>query len=575
MDPAKRRRGSDRRLLAAGAILVLALQAPGGEPPAGEPPARAEAPEAGLTVSGRVVDEDGAPVVGAEVWVLDLPWRPPGEGVRTAEDGSFRVTGLAPGTWRVEVVAPERYQADPDATIELLESLYGLEVRMLGGAVIAGRILGFQPADAGRLRVAVAPRRPGGSWIDGEIDGEGGYRVAGVPPGAWRVNVSFDQGGGPTTNVPIDLAAGERQARLDVLYRGPLTLGGRVTLGGEPAADVWILLSHLASTLTAQTHTGAAGEFRVAGLPAGRYGLAFTSFDPPLTHRRELDLEADREVTIELPAHAVTGRVVDATTGAPIGGASVRLVPKGSGGGGKGGVASAESDGGFRVPRVAPGEYVLHAERTGFATVRRELTVGPEAGAGAVEVALSPALEAVLEVASTTGVPPRHVEVVLLDPADAAPPADAPVVRGVAGGRLRPDERGRVHLDGVPAGRWLALVSAPWMAVASVDLAVPGPPVAVLLAPQATIELTVPRLDEVGRARLLGADGRLLLLPFRDTADTASPAGPGRVRLVHVPAGTWTIEVTARDGRSWTGRVTAVEGEVVEASLEERSPETP
>lgn len=556
-------------------ILVLALQAPGGEPPAGQPPARGEALESELTVSGRVVDEEGAPVADAEVWVLDLPWKPPDDGVRTAEDGSFRVTGLAPGTWRVEVAAPGWYQADREATIELLESLADLEVRMLRGAVIAGRILGFQPADAERLRVGVAPRRPGGPWIAGEIDGEGGYRIAGVPAGSWRVNVSLGQQGRLFANVPIDIAPGERQARLDVEIRGLLALDGRVTLGGEPVADGWILLTHLASMLTAQAHTGAAGEFRVPELPAGRYGLVVTSLDPPLSHARELDVEADGEVTIELPAHAVAGRVVEATTGAPLGGASVRLVPKSAGGAAKGAVPSAESDGGFRVPRVAPGDYVLHVERTGFATVRRELTVDPEAGADAVEVALSPALEAVLEVATTTGVPPRHVEVVLLDPADAAPPSDERGIRGVAAGHLRPGERGRVHLDGVPAGRWLALVSAPWMAVATVELAVPGPPMEVLLAPQATIELTVPGLDEVGLARLLGNDGAPLLLPFRGNAGTASPAGPGRVRLDHVPAGTWAIEVTARDGRSWIGRVTAVEGEITEVSLEERSPETP
>lgn len=554
-------------------LLVLALPGAGGERPAGEPPARDEAPESGLTVSGRVVDEDGAPVAGAEVWVLDLPWKPPGEGVRTAEDGSFRVTGLAPGTWRVEVVAQGRYQVDPGATIELLESLAGLEVRMRRGAVIAGRILGFQPADAEHLRVGVAPRRPGGPWIAGEIDGAGGYRVAGVPPGAWRVNVSLGQEGGLSTNVPIDVVAGERHARLDVELRGPLALGGRVTLGGEPVVDGWILLSHLTSTLTAQAHTGEAGEFRVAGLPAGRYSLMVTSFDPPLSHHRELDLEADGEVTIELAARAVAGRVVEATTGAPLGGASVRLVPKNAGGADKGVVTSAESDGGFRVPRVAPGDYVLHVERTGFATVHRELTVDPEAGAEAVEVALSPALEAVLEVATTTGVPPRQLEVVLLDPADAALPLDTRY-RGVAGLRLLPDERGRVRLAGVPAGRWLALVSAPWMAVATVELAVPGRPVAVLLAPQAIVELTVPGLDEIAPARLLAPDGRPLLLPFRGRADTWA-AGPDGMRLDHVPAGTWTIEVTARDGRSWTGRVTAVEGEVVGVELEERSPETP
>jgi len=63
------------------------------------------------------------------------------------------------------------------------------------------------------------------------------------------------------------------------------------------------------------------------------------------------------------------GVVVDAATDAPIGQASVALVPV-SGTGSLGTATTTEKDGRFQFTRVTPGEYRLYASRNGY--IRQE-----------------------------------------------------------------------------------------------------------------------------------------------------------------------------------------------------------
>jgi hypothetical protein len=124
----------------------------------------------------------------------------------------------------------------------------------------------------------------------------------------------------------------------------------------------------------------------------------------------------------------------------------------------------------------------------------------------------------------------------------------------------------------VAPGRWRVLVVAPGMAVAAVELTAPGPPVPVLLAPEATVDVTVRAPAGTGhplRIRLLAADGRPLLVPGMGAGVQAAwPMTFGRARLVNVPAGAWTVEVTTVDERVRTHPVTALAGALVEVVIE-------
>jgi hypothetical protein len=53
------------------------------------------------SISGYVYDEDGNPISGARVYAFSDVY--PGNGANTAEDGSYTITGLPSGTYRVQV----------------------------------------------------------------------------------------------------------------------------------------------------------------------------------------------------------------------------------------------------------------------------------------------------------------------------------------------------------------------------------------------------------------------------------------------------------------------------------------
>jgi hypothetical protein len=91
----------------------------------------------------------------------------------------------------------------------------------------------------------------------------------------------------------------------------------------------------------------------------------------------------------------------------------------------------------------------------------------------------------------------------------------------------------------------------------------PGEPAAVLLAPQATLQVNVPALlgEAVrGRVTLTGADGQRFLFPGWASVEDDVGFAYGRANLSFLPAGTWRVEAKTADGRTFAGTVTTVAG---------------
>lgn len=126
-------------------------------------------PEA--TIEGRVVDDStGAPIAGAKVTVQQR--QDPSRGswsagedttpsVTTAADGTFVIGQLGEGDWALQCLHPERPKGPPtDVTLVRSEHKVGLELKMIAGARVAGRITGMViPTGAKVLLDAIgAPR---------------------------------------------------------------------------------------------------------------------------------------------------------------------------------------------------------------------------------------------------------------------------------------------------------------------------------------------------------------------------------------------------------------------------------
>lgn len=149
---------------------------------------------------------------------------------------------------------------------------------------------------------------------------------------------------------------------------------------------------------------------------------------------------------------AVVGRVLDANSGAPIAGATVKLRPASGPGASEGyGEASADAGGRFRCVGPSAGRAVVVVEAAGYPTMAfppREL--GP--GDNEVELEVPSALRLSLRLIDVRGVPVGGVEIGIDDGAGGLLALQDRLGR-YDGASARTDLRGRVDLFGVPRAR--------------------------------------------------------------------------------------------------------------------------
>ena len=127
-----------------------------------------------------------------------------------------------------------------------------------------------------------------------------------------------------------------------------------------------------------EAEADAAGRFRVCDVQPGVPLLVLAGFWGQRSVERRLDgvPAAPLTLLVDAPHSLVSGRVVDAGSGAPVVGASVRLE----------GVADAQvtaADGAFRFGPLPPRDYPLTVEHLAFATLRDTLEVDVASGVDA------------------------------------------------------------------------------------------------------------------------------------------------------------------------------------------------
>jgi hypothetical protein len=178
-----------------------------------------------------------------------------------------------------------------------------------------------------------------------------------------------------------------------------------------------------------------------------------------------------------------------------------------------------------------------------------------------VELRLSPTQGITLQVSRTAGAPPANVFVAVLN--------------GQGGALLtQPSstgEGGRVRLTTVPPGTWEVLVRSADSGTERVTATSPGPPVAVLLAPQASLALTVPDLAGeavTAKATLTGGDGRPFGAVGWGSVRREFDVTYGRTTITGLPAGAWRVDVVAPDGRRWSGSAVTAPGATATVELD-------
>jgi len=324
--------------------------------------------ERGLEISGRVVDDAGAPVPGARVSVST--WRHfdaalmPGRNavVESDADGRFDAAGVEGGELSLRASAEGYLRGAVDLGRRANgESINDVVVRLDRGATVSGTVAWPDGAPAAGAEVRVAA--PGRTWARArrtEADEDGRFELTGLSDSAWRVGAWLEHPEEEALWRATAELPGPGDVRL-VLERGAALAGVVVDDADEPIG--WASVSATPVGRAAGVEPVRArsdresGAFALEGLGPGEWDVtagAREHGEPASVTRVRVPLEDDA-LRIVLPRHgAIAGVLVD-PDGDPITGAAIA-------GGGR--TATTDADGRFALEDVAAGAVELEVAGT-------------------------------------------------------------------------------------------------------------------------------------------------------------------------------------------------------------------
>jgi hypothetical protein len=507
--------------------------------------------ESGAEVAGRVVDEAGEPIAGAEVWMISRQQRDfPEYHARSAADGRFAFPTVAHGRYTLGAEAEQRSRTELEAAVVVTrENVSGLEVILRQGATLSGRILGLEPGELAVVQVRARMEDRGS--FPARIDSQGRYEIRHLQPGDWEVRAALWDGQ-RQVEVRVPIGPSDREVSRDLEFRRRLTLTGQVLFDDEPLADTRVALRGERFAVERSATTDFEGRFRLDDLEADVYWLGLDHPTRWLVHNATVPLTGDRDLTIRLEASRVEGAVSDAASGQGVGDAVLQLHhPAGPEGPEFLFTGSTRADGTFSILRVPPGTYRLTVRAEGFSPAAQDLQVAAGQDLQGVDLRLQPAHGLQLEILRASGRAPALVHL----------QARGPQGEVVLAETHQPDAAGRMRLGTLPAGTWSLVISGAGGAAVTTTVTIPSEqPVAVTLPDAAPLRVRVPALvtsNLNASLVILGADQR----PFWTLGPGGRPEqqwqlSGGTAVVDGVPAGAWTLQVKAPDGQSWVGQVT-------------------
>lgn len=511
----------------------------------------------GHEITGRVQDAFGEPLPGA-LLTLFPPGRALGGRRATAgPEGSFAFRGVRPGEYSLRG-EKEGYAAAEEVVSAVSGSVQGVELRLGEGGAVVGRIHGLELDDLSRVRVVAVG--PGSSFQMGRVVHDGSFRIDSLAPGSWQVIASL-LGSGRQAEGSVTLESGALEAWLDLEFGAGWVVSGAVLQGGRPVSGRAITVVGMDVSDGGMVDTDQRGRFRIEGLATGTYEVEVLGLDGSVQHSRTVEIDSDREVSLEIPVGEITGQATAESDGAQLSGVAITAQPTADAGPGQRSDTT-DSAGRFRLGGLAEGTYLLTGEKEGFATATTLVDLSSGGSVGDVELRLRPTRGLDLEVRRPGGWWPDDVDVAVLDASG----------RVRVSGRYPVLEDGRIRLTSVPRGDWRVLVSAAGTSVVELSVKAPGQSVPVSLPDEGRLVVRVPALESSDRVAEVGirlADGR----PFERLE--SGGALRDRWRLVRgaldvggLQAGKVHVTVSASDGTAWEGVSEVMSGAVSELRLD-------
>ena len=419
----------------------------------------ADSPLAGVTIELVSPDDDSAVIATTS----------------TAADGSYQVSGLNEGTFKVRASGAgfstryfggDGFGDAAEVDVQLGEPSDGVDFALEGRpGSVEGQVVADDPTGAFAILVRTAESIDGATDAEvqrAEVAPDGTFLFPEVPsPAIYELQIS--KPGFTAEPRPVRLAGGEAAQGIEIILReGNGTISGAVLGPAGPLGNVTIEATDgVASISTVSLTTGDLGAFTLRDLPTpGTYTVTFSREG---FATESLSIALNEIVTVEdvsvrlVPAEGTIEGIVRSADGSALGGATITV----SGGEVSRTTTSASVDipGSYRLDELpTPGTYTVTFSAPGYISQTRAVDLESVAGTSAAV-----AIDAVLvrSVAEVTGtVTAAGVEVAL---------ARVTVTNGVTTYTTitANDPSGVYHLAGIPAGVYTLTVERTGSATAS------------------------------------------------------------------------------------------------------------
>lgn len=274
-------------------------------------------PETGRKVQGMVVDQNGAPIAGASVYVNRMAV--PGGTHADAETdaaGHFALTPPAQDPLEFTVVHAQYAAESLRLTREEALSRQ-LRIVLGGGGAVAGMVLVGGHAIP-EVEITLGPAGP--VFKRATTDAQGRYEIRGIPPGTYTLFARWKPGAPDAIERHANLTVEVLQGRtVPADFNLPAGLGrvaGVVRVDGVPAVAVTLsgaLLLDDGGTETVLTQD-APGNYLLDGLPSGILNLVVTlgTGQASMTRTAQVPIEAGKTAQQDFdfyPGNAIGGQV--------------------------------------------------------------------------------------------------------------------------------------------------------------------------------------------------------------------------------------------------------------------------
>ncbi|MCH9646954.1 MAG: carboxypeptidase regulatory-like domain-containing protein [Deltaproteobacteria bacterium] len=509
-----------------------------------------------VAVSGKVVNPDGLPLAAVEIRLENENSSGLGQSASSDTNGRFHFPAVADGRHRLRAhrAGYVALDSEMEVTIEGV-SVTGVEVRLQAGGTLAGQVLGLDFEQLAGVRVVAEGVRKSQA---GEVDYEGHFRVENLSPGDYRL-VATTLGGSRQAKAFATLETGQLFAEQDLEFQAALTLRGLVVASGEPLPETSVTVRDRERFTTREVQTDFEGRFVLEDLEPGAKRIELANHRYGVVDNRNLDLQGDRDLVLEITTATLAGTVLESTRGEPVSSAAIVLRQLlGRGEESSTFAVNSDHEGRFLFQRLPQGSFRLTLQHDGFLPLERQIRIDRE----------SPE-EMTLELERAAG-----LEVSVSLETGGTPSLISLAGRSHSGQAFRETRQtldGKAFFSTLAAGTWDLVVAGPGGAARKARVEVPGEPLVVALPAAGRLRVRIPELVATEDTATL-----TILDPHQEPLVTLPPGGSplsswrvvsGNALVENVPAGAWRVEARSVDGRTWAGTAVTTGGPDVGVEL--------